>query len=115
MHEPVKTLALVAQTPVAGYFGVFEEHLGVENRPLAHLLHRRAEADSLVALLDDERRHALRARARRDRSEDDVEVGDATVRDPTLLAAEDVAVARLRGGGLDRGGVRAGAGLGRRE
>ena len=53
-----------------------------------------------------------RARSRLDRREDDVVVGHAAVRDPRLLAAQDVAAVGARGGRADRGCIGAGAGLG---
>src|SRR5207302_4098072 len=49
------------------------------------------------------------------RGEDGVVVRDAAVRDPALLAAQDVAALGARRRGLDRGGVGSGAGLGDRD
>ena len=114
-HEPVEALALLAEPPVLGQLGVLEEHLRVHDRALAHLPHRLAERDAGVALLDDEGRDAARARAGLDRGEDDVVLGEAAVRDPGLLTAEDGTVVRPRGRGRDRGGIGARAGLGRGE
>src|ERR687898_441606 len=78
--------SLLAQPPVLGKLDVLEEHLGVDDRALAHLLHRRTEGDPSVAALDDERRHSARARPRRDRREDDVILREPAVGDPRLLA-----------------------------
>ena len=47
--------------------------------------------------------------------EDHVEIGDAAVGDPGLLAVEDVAVAVARGGHVHVGDIGAGARLGQRE
>jgi hypothetical protein len=115
VHEPAEAGALLAEAPVPGHANVSEEHLRVQDRALAHLLHRRAEADAVVAALDDEGRDTLRARPRRDRREDDVVLRDAAVRDPALLPVEHIAVAVPDGGRLDRGGVRARLGLGGRK
>ena len=70
--------------------------------------------------VDDEGADAARALRRRivlvaGAREDDVEVGDAAVRDPGLLAVEDVAVAVGARRARHRGDVGAGVGLGERE
>ena len=66
---------------------------------------------------DDERGVAARAELAVDRGDDDVDVGDAAVRGPGLLAVQDPLVLGLvvLGGGADGRDVRAGVGLGGAE
>src|SRR5688572_28354259 len=82
--------------PVAGELRVLEEHLRVHDRALAHLPHGRPEGDARVAFFHDEGGDPPRARPRLDRREDDVVLRDAAVRDPRLLAPQDVAAPRAR-------------------
>jgi hypothetical protein len=82
LHEAREALPLLAEPAVGRELGGLEEHLGVHDRPLPHLLHRRPELDPLVAALDHERRHTARAGPGLDGGEDDVRLGDAAVRDP---------------------------------
>src|SRR5688572_16954748 len=49
LHETGEPLALLAETTVRGHLDVLEKHLCVDDRALAHLLHRRTEGDALVA------------------------------------------------------------------
>ena len=43
VHQAVEALALVAEPVLVGHEDVVEEDLGVDQRPLAHLLHRLTE------------------------------------------------------------------------
>ena len=113
VHEAVEALALLAQQAVGRDRAVLQEHLGVDDGALAHLAHRLAEADAGVGLLDHEGGDALGAGAGSDGREDHVVLGDAAVRDPGLLAVQDVLIAGAHGGGGHGGRVGADAGLGR--
>src|SRR4051794_20230024 len=115
LHEAAEALALRPQPPVVGDEAVGEEQLGVDDRALAHLAHRPAERDARVVAMHEERRDAAVAAAALDGREDDVALRDAAVRDPGLLAVEQVAAVDPLRRRLDRRGVRAGVRLGRRE
>ena len=81
------------------------------------LLDLRALLEALGAGRDDERGVAARAELAVDRGDDDVDVGDAAVGGPGLLAVDDPLVGGLvvLGVGADRRDVGAGVGLGRAE
>ena len=96
VHQVVEALALLAQQPVGRDLAVLQEHLGVDDRALAHLAHRLAEADAGVVTVDHEGGDAPGACARSDRREDHVELGDAAVGDPRLLPVQDVARLAVR-------------------
>ena len=69
--------------------------LGIARWPI--FAHRRAERESLVVAVEQEGGDAAVAGARRDGGEDDVELRDAAVGDPRLLAVEHVAAVDLAG------------------
>ena len=93
-----------------------EEQLGVEDRALAHLAHRLPEREPLVVAVQQERRDAAvaGAAARRWRTR-----RRAAAMPPLEIHAfwpsRHVAAVDAARGRLDRGGVGAGVGLGRRE
>ena len=70
---------------------------------------------ALPGPLDDERAHPLVARVRVGLRDDELVVGDRRVRDPVLLAVQDVGVALAARGRPHRGDVGAGARLGQPE
>ncbi len=74
---------------------------------------QRPGVEALTVCLDDEGRAAVALAV--GLGEDDVEVGDAGVRDPVLLPVDDPLVAVLDGARAQGGRVRAGLGLGQRE
>ena len=118
LHQAVETLTLVADPLVVGHEAVVQEQLRGRDRALSHLLHRRPDGEALGAALDHERRHATRARARRDGREDDEVLGDRRVRDPRLLPVQHVAAVdppRVRGDGRRVGSRRRLGGRERRE
>src|SRR5205085_8889119 len=94
-----------------------EVHGGRVRGADAHLVLVRTVGDAAKVARDDERRDLplLLRRIRSGLGEYRVEVGDAAVGDPELLAIEDVEVAVAAGAGLDRERVRAAAGLGQAE
>ena len=102
---------------LSGHAHVVEEDLGGVRCADAVLLELRALAQSGRVRRHDERRLTARAERRIDGRDDDVHVGDATVRDPCLLAVEDPLVLRLvvDGARLHAGDVGTGIGLGDAE
>ena len=115
LHQATKALALAADATILRQKDVLEEDLVRRNAALAELVQLVADAKALVTGLDDERRDALRARARGDRREDEVVLGHAGVRDPRLRAIQQVATLDGLGVCRDRAGIGARLGLGRRE
>ena len=77
-------------------------------QPLDHLEARQARGH-------DEGRQPARPRRLAGAGENRVDIGDAAVRDPGLLAVQNVAVAVLGGGHAGIGHVRSGLGLGQRK
>ena len=114
-HQAAEARALLAEPAVVGDEAVLEEQLGVDDRALAHLAHRRAERQPGIVAVEQERRHAAVAAARLDGREDDVELRDAAVGDPRLLTAEHVAAVDRAARSSHRRPRRSRLGLGRRE
>ena len=85
-HQPAKALALPTEPPVERNLEIVEKELGIDDRPLAHLAHRRPDREARIVLLDDERRDPLGPRSRVDRREDDVGRRRPGARDPALLS-----------------------------
>jgi hypothetical protein len=102
-------------SPSSRSAGIAQEDLGVDDGALADLLHRLAEADARIVAVDEEGGHAPGAGARGNRGVDDVELGDAAVADPGLLAVQDVARVAANGGGGHGRGVGADSRLGGAE
>ena len=115
-HEAVEALALVAEAAVLGQHprprGTSPRSRSPAGPSSASAAPNETPASPFSttnAVMPRERGAGL------DGGEDDVVVGEAAVRDPGLLAAQDVAAVGPRRRRRDRGGVRAGAGLGRGE
>ena len=100
-----------------GHAHVVEDDLGGVRRPDAVLLVLLALRQALRARRDDEARLAPAPELGVDGGHDDVDVGDAAVRDPRLGAVEHPLVGGLvvDGPGLERADVGAGVGLGHAE
>src|SRR6202011_1383444 len=94
---------------------VLEQHLGRVRGADPHLPFLLALADALRAGRDDKARLPARAELGLDRSDDDVDVGDAAVGDEDLLAVEDPAAVLAHRPRLHRRHVRAGLWLGDRK
>ncbi len=113
---PSATLSPLPSVPTrlpGGDADVVEDRLAGRRALDAELVLELADAEAGAVGLDDEGGEAARL-AVRDR-EDDVEVGDAEVRDPVLGAVDDPLVAVAARGGDHAAGVGARLGLGQRE
>ena len=97
------------------HLDVLEEELAGRAGPDAELVLGLARRHAGPLALDDERGDALVLRRRVGLGEDELVVGDGRVRDPVLLAVEDVGVALAARGRAHRGDVGARAGLGQAE
>src|SRR5918994_1963983 len=94
---------------------VLEEGLAGRAGPDAELVLGVLRRHALPAALEDERRDPLVLRRRVGLREDELVVGDGRVRDPVLLAVEDVGVALAAGSRQHRGDVRSRRRLGEAE
>src|SRR3954452_4779321 len=116
--EALVELLLAAQQRAARDAAVVEVDVGGVRRAQAVLLDLGALLDALRLLLGDhERGVAAGAQLAVDRGDDHVDVGDAAVGRPGLLAVDDPVAGRLveLGDGADGGDVGAGVGLARAE
>src|SRR4051794_1408419 len=116
--EALVELLLAAEQGAARDAAVVEVHVGGVRGAQAVLLDLGALLDAARLVLgDDERGVAARAELAVDRRDDHVDVGDAAVGRPRLLAVDDPVAGALveLGGGADAGHVGAGVRLGRAE
>ena len=97
VHQPAEALALLAEAAVVRDEAGLEVQLAGREAAAAELRQALAEHEARVAVLDDERRDALRPRPGRDGREDDAEVGDRRVPDELLVPVEQVAAVDTTG------------------
>ncbi len=104
-----------AEHVLLGHAAVLEAKRGGVRGADAELVLEAVELQAGVGAFDDERLDRGAALGAVERGPDDDEVGALAGGDVDLLAVEDVLVAVEHGGGANRGGVRAGLGLGDRH
>src|SRR5688572_7988626 len=114
-HGDLEALPLGAEALSRGDRAVGEVQRDRRRGADAELLLLLADREARRALLDQERRHALRPLGEIDGREDRDDVGVVAVRAPLLGAVEHVVVAAANGRGPEARRVGAGAGLGQRE
>jgi hypothetical protein len=113
-HRDLEALALLAEQVLGGDAHVGEADRGGRGRADAHLVLVRPMANAFPGRLDDERGN-LAARPV-GAGEHGIQVGDAAVGDPDLLAVQDPAAVGLPACGRpQRRGVRPGTGFGQAE
>ena len=107
VHRDLEALALLADQVLGRHLDVLEEELARRARPDPELVLLVARREARHPLLEHERADALVRRGRIGLREDERVVGDGRVRDPVLLAVQDVRVALAPRGRAHRGDVRA--------
>ncbi len=116
VHRDLEALALCADQVLGRHLHVREEELAGRARPDAQLVLDLAGLDALPRALDDERRDAAVGGVGVGLGEDELVVGLGGVRDPVLLAVQQIgAVGLADRGGQHRRHVGSGGRLGQAE